>query len=174
MLHNFNARLLFKIITALGAVLIIAAILIYLGADIAGKSDFISKILSENSARNKAVNDLVKIKESAKGSEAMFDKLNNALPEKDDLFLVLREISATAKQFNLGFTAPRFGAEIPPSEMEPGRIIFAMTAQGDYNNLIGFIKELETNKRFLNLTSADIIRQGVRYNAVLSGELYFK
>ncbi len=175
MIQSFKKRLMFEIAISLMVIAVIAVVLVYLGRGISEKSDAIYKIKSDRNANAKIARDFADLTMSSKGTEVMMDKLNNALPTKDDIFEITRDISILAKQYNLGFNPPKFvGLEVNPTDAEQGYIKLEMTAQGGYTGVVRFIKDLETDRFFVKITNIDIVRQGFIYNAIISGELYFK
>jgi len=154
---------------------VIAAVLVYLAKGISEKSDFIYKVKSDRNANAKIARDFADLTISSKGTGVMMDKLNGALPTKDNMFEITRDIGELAKQYNLGFNSPKFiGLEINPTDSEPGYIRLEMTATGGYTGIVRFIKDLETGRFFIKISNIDIVRQGFIYNAIISGELYFK
>src|SRR3989344_8290602 len=172
MQRSFKFRLVSTLSVALGAIVIIVIVVLYLGSDISRKADFISENQSKVLKASNDIGLLTKLKEQEKVADAAFFKLNNALPRRDALFSVSRDIGDMAKNRGLTFGS-KFGEEVAPTKNKPGYIRVEMNTSGSYADIVSFIRDIESSSYFINLTSFDIVRQGSTFSALLNGQVSF-
>ncbi|MBI1839043.1 MAG: hypothetical protein HYR95_01970 [Candidatus Colwellbacteria bacterium] len=172
MSQNFRVRFTTNIVISLGSIIVILAIVLYLGFDIADKSNFISESQSKLLSLVDGATNVARLSEQEKTAAASFAKLNNALPKRDSLFSVSRDLGSLARQNGLSFGS-KFGEEIPATETKPGLIKIEMVAQGGDRDLIQFVKNLEDSNYFINIINLDIIRQGARFSSIINAQVFF-
>lgn len=172
MQRSFKFCLTSSLSIALGILLVIVIVIVYLGFDIEAKANFISDAQVKLFTRAVNISNLTKLKEQEKAADAAFFKLNNALPKRDALFSVSRDLGDFARNRSLSFGS-KFGEEVAPLEDKPGFIRLDMNVGGSYADLVAFIKDMETSSYFINLLNFDIIRQGTRFSAIINGEVFF-
>jgi len=170
--RSFKFRLISTLSISFGAILIIVVVIAYLGFDVSSKASFISNSQGEILKSSGDIKLLTKLKEQEKIADVAFFKLNNALPKRDSLFSVSRDMSELAKNRGLSFSS-KFGAEISPTENKPGSISMNMNAIGSYTDVVAFTRDVEMSSYFINLVSLDIVRQGPSFNAILNGQVFF-
>jgi len=172
MQRGFKFRLISSLTVVLGVVLIVAVVMVYLAFDISQKAGFISETQAKLFKRVIDISNLTKLKEQERTADAAFFKLNNALPKRDSLFSVSRDLSEFARARGLSFGS-KFGDEVAPKDGAPGFIILEMNTSGNYADLVAFIKDIEASSYFINLLNFDIVRQGTTFSAILNGEVFF-
>jgi len=172
MQRSFKFRLILSLSVILGTLLIIAVVIVYLGFDISTKASFISDTQTQLFKRVADIANLTKLKEQEKAADAALSKLNDALPKRDSLFSVSRDLGDFARARSLSFGS-KFGEESAPGEGTPGFIRLEMNTGGSYADLVAFIKDIEASSYFINLLNFDIVRQGTRFSALLNGEVFF-
>lgn len=148
------------------------AVVLYLGLDIQKKTDAIAGVQGKISLYISQVSDISKLK--SQEAEAQIDllKLNSILPRRDSLFGVSKDLGTFAKIKNLAFGS-KFGEEISSKDDKPGFIKVEMNVEGSYDNIIGFLKYIETGSYFINLSSLDLTRQKEGYIGAINGEIFF-
>lgn len=169
---NFKRQLAFRIGIVLVIVSILIGFIIYFGNDIRNKSNLTFLKRSEITSRLGEIKNLTKLRESAKIGEPLKTRLDKALPKRDYLFSLPREFDKLASDRRLGFNF-KFAEESKPDPNKPSQIKFAMTVQGKYNDILGFITDIETGPYFINLSNLDMIRSDGNFNASLNGEIFF-
>ena len=172
MQKSFKFRLISSLSVTLGTLLIIAVVIVYLGFDISTKAGFISDTQAQLFKRVVDITNLTKLKEQEKAADAALFKLNNALPKRDSLFSVSRDLGDFARARSLSFGS-KFGDEIASKDDKPGFIRLEMNTGGSYADLVSFIKDIEASSYFINLLNFDIVRQGARFSALINGEVFF-
>ncbi|HZX00860.1 MAG TPA: hypothetical protein VFE87_00455 [Candidatus Paceibacterota bacterium] len=172
-MHNtFRSRLIYGLSITGGIVIFIMAVVLYLGLDIREKTDVIAQAQGEILSRISQVSDLGKLKGQEKEAQVALLKLNSALPQRDSLFGVSRDLGVFAETRNLAFGS-KFGEEVAPKDGKPGFIKVEMNIAGSYDNIIGFLKDIETSSYFINPFSLDLTKQGVGYTGVINSEIFF-
>lgn len=172
MQRSFKFRIIFNLSLIIGSLLIIAIVVIYLGFDISDKADFIYETQTKLFKRVIGISNLTKLKEQEKVADVALFKLNSALPNRDTLFSVNRDVGDFARSRSLSFGS-KFGEEVSPKDDKPGFIRLEMNTSGTYPDLVAFIKDTEASNYFINLLSFDIVRQETKFNAILNSELFF-
>ncbi len=172
MQRSFKFRLFSNLSFTLGIISIIAIAVFYLGFDISNKANLIGETRAKLFRRVVDITNLGKLKEQEKTAETALLKLNGVLPRRDSLFAVSRDFNDFARARGLSFGS-KFGEEIAPKDEKPGFIRLEMNVTGDYTNIISFIKDIEASNYFVNLLNFEIVSQGVRFNAILNGEVFF-
>ncbi|MDP3697169.1 MAG: type 4a pilus biogenesis protein PilO [Candidatus Taylorbacteria bacterium] len=172
MQRSFKFRLVSNLSFALGIISTIAIAVFYLGFDISSKANVIHETRAKLFSRVVGITNLGKLKEQEKIAESAFLKLNSVLPKRDSLFAVSRDLNDFARVRGLSFGS-KFGEEIAPKDGKPGFIRLEMNVTGNYTNIISFIKDVEASDYFVNLLNFEIVSQGVRFNAIINGEVFF-
>lgn len=172
MQRSFKLRFISNLSVILGALIIIAVVVVYLGFNISLKASLISDTQERLFERVIDIDNFTKLKEQEKAADAALFKLNNALPKRDSLFSVSRDLNNFARTRNLSFGS-KFGEETASKDNKPGFIRLDMNVGGNYADLVAFIKDIEKSSYFINLLNFDIVRQGERFSALINTEVFF-
>lgn len=148
------------------------AVVLYLGLDVQKKADTIAEAQGQILAHISQVSDLSKLKSQEREAQIDLLKLNSALPQRDSLFGVSKDLGTFARARNLTFGS-KFGEEVAPKDGKPGFIRVEMNVAGSYDNIIGFLKDIETSSYFINPFSLDLTQQGAGYTGVINSEIFF-
>lgn len=103
----------------------------------------------------------------------------NAVPKSAEVPLLSAQIASLAKKHSINLTTYRV-AEVQLVNNKPlkktSSFIFTLQAQGDYNNMLTFSKELANISRLVTVESMEIGRDQKTDNLVLTlrGRQYFK
>ena len=162
-----------KISLAVGILLVIVAGIFVVAYDISAKAQYILKTRTELNSRLDAINQLALLKVSSAEAKPFVDKLNRALPPEDLLLTISGDMENAARRYNLGYTFKFVGAKRDISENLKA-IDFQITAQGDYQSVRSFMRDMETLPYFISLLDADITAQRTNvYNSAIRGVIYF-
>ena len=171
MTRNAKSRLTFNIAIALGISVLLLAALFLVGRDIQTKASGIKTAKSDLKTRVQQLNDLARLREEAREAQPNLMKLEAAIPNRDELFSVRRELEQLAVRNNLA-TAFTFGGE-NPGENNLENINFELKLQGGDFNIRSFVNEVERNYPFVKIMSLDMIRQENDFSAVVKGQISF-
>jgi Tfp pilus assembly protein PilO len=102
-----------------------------------------------------------------------------AVPQNADISLLSAQISALAQKHTLQVTAYRVDAvqlAINPKNPKVQSFVFTLQAQGNYNDMMAFTKELAQLSRLVTIESMEIGRDSQTNALVLTvqGRTYFK
>lgn len=172
MQDNFRSKLIYSLSITGGIIVFILAVTLYLGLDIGKKADAIVGAQGETVSRISSVNDFNKLKSQEKEAQADLLKLNSALPKRDSLFEVSKDLGVFAQSRNLSF-GYKFGEEVGSKGGNPGFIRVEMNISGSYENIIGFLKDIESSKYFINPSSLDLTQQNVGYTGIINSQIFF-
>ena len=155
MYNTFGSRLIYSLSITGGIVVFTVAVVLYLGIDIQKKVSAISEVHGEILFNISQVSDLSKLKGQEMEAQVALLKLNSALPQRDSLFGVSKDLGTFADARNLAFGS-KFGEEIAPKDGNPGFIRVEMNVAGSYDDIIAFLKDIETSSYFINPFSLDL------------------
>ena len=171
---SFKRRLIKQLIIAFASIALIVAIIIGLNIDINKRAKSIEEKKREALMQTQAMLILSDLKKEAVLARADYMLLETALPNRDQLIALPRELEQLAKRLSvdLGFS---FGNETASTESQPGSIRFTMSLGGTIEGLLDFLKAFETNKYFINLSSVDLAkRENNRYSLGTTGEIFIR
>jgi len=151
----------------LAAIILLSGRISFLRSSIAGAR-------RELNLNNQKVISLADLKKDSKIAESYFGILNRALPKKEELYLFKQEVFRLGEISGLGRPGFTFGGETASTEDAPGKVRFAVTADGEYVKIFAFMKSLEKTSYFTNLTNFDIIQRNGKFNGQLGGEVFFR
>lgn len=158
-----------------GSFIAFAAAIWQIGIQLSTQTSEIVRSRNLIAERAVAVAQLSELKRAAPEIAPYENTVNVLLPDQDQLFDFPRYLDSLSKirSVNISFSFQN----IHPSEgTAPGFAAFAMTANGSRENLIGFIKELESpSARFLvAIQSVSLSRSGTSYQANIPGRVFIK
>lgn len=169
---TLKSSLIYNLSITGGIVVFILVIVLYLGLDVQKKADAIAKAQKETLFHISQVSDLGKLKNQEKEAQVDFLKLNSALPKRDSLFEVNKNLGVFAEARSLAFGS-KFGEEVDSYDGNPGFIRVEMNVSGSYDNILGFLKDIETSRYFINPFGLDLTRQGAGYTGVINSKILF-
>ena len=169
---SFKRRLIKQFVFALASIALVIVIIIVLNFDINKRVLRIEQKKSETLMQTQAMLILGDLKKEAVQARLDAALLESALPTRDQLISLPRELEQLAKSHgvDLGFS---FGSETASAGSQPGSIRFTMSLGGTLDGLLDFLKAFEGNKYFINLSSVDLSkRENSRYTLGTSGEIF--
>ena len=124
-------------------------------------------------SRVASVESIALLRQDSEKAESAANVINNALPTKDGIIGFSREMDRLAKENNvqLGFS---FTSETEAAPDQLGSIGFTATTQSSYQSLTKFLKALETSRFIINVQSADTVRSGELFNAIIKGTVTYR
>ncbi len=174
-LQGFKKKLLTHVGIALAIIGLLALFIVLLNGDINKRVVAIQTAKDETVLRAQTIELLTGANSDLKKADALLANLQNLLPNKDQLINFPRELETTAKQYavDVGFS---FGPESVAKDNLPGSISFTMTAAGDFDNIVDFLKSVEQHKYLISLDSIDVHRSGKDnvFSLLTSGLIYTK
>jgi len=165
---DFKQEFIKKLLIALLALTVPLGGLIFSGWDVNRRAEEIKKQRQELADRSAELSLFAQLQSQATKAESYFGILENILPGRDQLFDFPREMEKLANQEGLGFGFT-FGGEAPPSADQPGRMSFAIVAQGSLLKIFRFIKAIENSRFLVNFQNFDFSGSAVN----ISGEVLF-
>ena len=153
------------------AVIILAAFILLIGADISKRADTINNQKQELAVRLGAVESLVSLRAGADRADRLFKALQDILPAKDQLLDLRKQLEFFARnnQLGLGFS---FENEIPATDAAPGSNNFTMSGDGAYSNFINFLKAIEKSKYFVAFNFFDLNFKDRDSQIIIKGKVF--
>jgi len=99
-------------------------------------------------------------------AESKQKTLDNALPKKDELFSFPNQIAKISAEKAVG-TNFSFGRE------DVGQIGYNLTIQGSYASIFEFIKVIENDIPFMNISLFNLTLNDNEYGVNLNGNVFF-
>lgn len=159
----------------IGVVLVATVIsLLLLRRDILGRVTTFTEERNKFIFRTEGIKSLASLREETVRGREYFNSLASLLPKEEDLFSFTRALDrfAKARNVNLNFA---FGTENPAVGSIAPSISFKIIVDGNYDNILKFLRDMEGEKLLIKLTNIDIVRGGGNnYNARISGQIFTK
>lgn len=172
-MNNFYKNLLKRNTFYLLGILALAALLFFIYTNI---QDSVLKISQERSAlvsKSNALSSLASLRGEFEKAKPYFSLLENILPPRDQLLVFSKELEGLAKKNNLnfGFT---YGEEKLSTDKEPGYIAFRISVTGGYAGLTNFLKSLEIERYFIDISTVDASKKGDDFSAIINGKVFVR
>lgn len=171
---SFRKKLLIRLGAALAIILGLLTFIMVLNSDLNKRLSRLNDYKAELQSREAAIGLLTQLKSDAERAEPFFSVLKNSLPSRDDLVLFPRELERFAKQYEVDFGFS-FGEEAVGSASSPSAVKFTIVLEGQYDNLLAFLKAVEQSRYYIRLSSIDISRKEEgKFGLISSGEVYIR
>lgn len=167
-----KSRLTVSILIALGIIVVLLGALFLISRDVGIQALNIKSAKNDLKTRSQQLNDLARLREEAKLARPDLVKLEEAIPVRDELFSVRREMEQLAGSYSLAVNFA-FGNE-NPKENSLASINFDIKLVGGDFNIRSFINKIESEHPFIKITSLDMVRQENNFSANLKGRILFK
>lgn len=169
--RSAKSRLKINIAVALGILMVLSFALFLVSRDAQTEASNIRTTKSDLKTRIQQLNDLARLREEAKTARPNLAKLEAAIPNKDELFSVRRDLEQLAGKNNLAanFT---FGGE-GQKENGLGIINFELKLQGGDFSIRSFVDEIESSYPFVRVATLDMVRQENNFSAIMKGQILF-
>lgn len=117
--------------------------------------------------------ELISLKKDSEMAAAYNLVIKNALPFKDDLFTfkTILEQLARKRSLHFGFT---FGADVPGDEKNLGVVHFTISTDGNFNNNLNYLKDVENSGYILAIERAKSLGGTDNANGRIDGRVYFQ
>ena len=167
MLNKLKSSYITNITIAVVTVIVIAILLVVIGADTKKIAEDVIVTKSELKTEIEQINILAQLRDEAKVADQKFATLENILPKKDDLFSFPAKMEELAKSKGLLSTFS-FGAE------SEGSIQYSFVVQnGTFEEIFRFVKTIEEDQIFMSINRLDMVLGGEGYNGTINGVLFF-
>ncbi|MDD4931547.1 MAG: type 4a pilus biogenesis protein PilO [Candidatus Colwellbacteria bacterium] len=173
---DFQRKLLIRLGITAAIMAVVFGFIIYVMGDMTSVATSIKEIRSAFNIKSQAIGNLAGLQKDAEEARVGSSILQNTLPNRESLFVFTDEINRLARARNL-VPVVNFTEEVQGTETAPGKIGFSANIAGDYEQLIDFMKALESSRYFTSIESFEMISQGSNttgYQAVIVGEVFFK
>ncbi len=169
--RNAKSRLTINIAVALGISIVLLSALLLVSRDVQTEASNIKTAKSDLKTRVQQLNDLARLREEIKTARPNLVKLETAIPNKDELFSVRRELEQLAVRNNLTENFS-FGSE-GQKENNLGSINFELKLKGSDFSIRSFVDDVESSYPFVKITTLDMVRQGNDFSATMKGQILF-
>ena len=168
---NFRKRLLIIVGVPLGVSLVLTIILFFIGLDINKRVAQINQLRTDLLFRTQLAETLAALRKDSQQAQNYITELENILPNRDQLVSFPRDLSNIAKSNKIDLNSS-LGQESPGSIKNLRQTEFTMTGQGSFDDLINFMKFLETARYFINLKTLDFTRQDPNFRILITGGVF--
>lgn len=120
---------------------------------------------------------LADLKNSAKSAEDYQKVMDTILPDQNKLFDFPRWIDNLASNYSITDRFSFQGNQTPSQGSTPGYVGFSVDITGSMQNIVSFMKSLETTQgsQFLvTIDSFDLNQASDKYHVILNGKVFFK
>jgi Tfp pilus assembly protein PilO len=168
---NFKKHLTISIGIFLGAAFILMISLFFLNFDIKNRANRIKTLRQELNTYLQSIANLASLRQDFSKAQSYFASLDMILPTRDRLVNFPKDINLIARQNKIDLSL-NFGQETLKTANEPGKTGFTISAQGTLDNLLNFLKNLENSLYLTNLTMLDFTREGDKFKALITGQVF--
>ncbi len=175
-MNVFRKKLLINLGINAGIILILGGALFFIINDLRAVGESIETEETALAAQVRIMQNLSTLKQESERADIVMNKLRNALPTRELLFVFSEDITRLARDNNLSpsFT---FGEETVSDEANvPSKIVFTITVTGAKQSVLSFLNALENSRYFTRITRLEMFAHGDNiavYQATLSGEIFF-
>ncbi|HDH07564.1 MAG TPA: hypothetical protein ENG89_00905 [Candidatus Moranbacteria bacterium] len=169
---TFRKKILLNIGISFGIVVLLGVALFFLSSIVEDKAEQIRKAKEELSFRSQVSESIALLRNESGQVEPYLDDLENILITKDNLVNFSQDLKTIAQQNQISLNLS-FGTETPKTKNELGKINFTITIDGDFDNLIKFLKDLENSKYFVKLDKLDLTKKGGGLKIILKGVIFY-
>jgi len=156
--------------------LVFAAILYFLSRDLQFQAE---KIVADRALINRraaVLGALADLKRDAPQADVYKRAMDKLLVSQDQLLDFSRWLDGLARVRQIGLNFSFRGSQVAPQGDAPGYIAFSLDLAGKLNNLVEFLKDLESlSPRFLvGLDGVDLTGDGSSYRILSQGKVFFR
>lgn len=149
-----------------------AAIFVFLSFDIAGKTDRIKNLRKEIASYYRANENLAVLRSDLESVQPYLPGIDTFLLNKDQLIGFPRDLKSLASQFQID--AVSNFSETGKEEAGDIRWIgVKVSADGEMNNLIEFLKALENSRYSVGFNNLDFSKAAKGFKATLNGKIFY-
>lgn len=161
-MDNFRKKLIVEL-SILGVVILLAAILLgILGRAITATADRGLALRRELTMKEAAIGSLAKLKADAVRAASLKPRLDALVPPKDWFINFSNDIAALGRANKVAARAALTG-EAEETDTVPAGFWFEITASSEYDQLLAFLRALETHTPLMRFVNVDLVR-GERAN----------
>lgn len=166
MVHKPKNSVMLQIVITAGLSVAIIFLLTIVGIDTKNVAERVIETKTEINTQIKQSEEITRLREEAARAEDKQKVLENVLPKKDELFSFPKELTAigTKEAVETNFS---FGNE------GGGQIGYNLVTRGSYTNITDFIRILENDIPFMNISSFNLVFGGGEYSVNLNGNVFF-
>lgn len=176
MQNGFRKRILLGIGIILSTLVIFLAALNWLSSDVAARSKDLAATRRLVAERGQLIDVLASLKRNSAEVDSYRQQIESLLPAKEELINFPRWLDGLARASRIGLNFNFEGATTPPQPESAGATGFSLIADGSYDNLVIFFREVETKSRqfLLSLDGFDLNRTSDGYRVSTHGRVFFK
>lgn len=170
---HFRKLLLKNVVVYLAVALILVIFLLFIQSDINNKA---TKIIQQRQVlfvKSQAIDSLVALRSQSQEVQSYNSLLDNILPSDDHAIDFSKDLASFAKKDNLGFGF-NFGDQTPSAAGSPGWINFNSVLQGPMDSFDDFLKNIESSRYFVNLSSLDLTKKNSNFEISINGKLFLR
>ena len=168
---GFKQQLLIVLAIYLGLIVLLGAVLIWIGNDISKKAGNINQLQNEISLKTKANESLAVLRQDSAKAQSYEAALNNTLPSRDQLLGLRRELENMASQSKIDFSI-NLGKE-EPQGAQGGAIGIGAVMAGGFEQVSNFLKTLENSRYLLKFDNFDLTREEGKFRMRLNGQVFY-
>ncbi|RJP45810.1 hypothetical protein C4587_00240 [Candidatus Parcubacteria bacterium] len=176
MRNDFTRQVLLRVSAIAAIILFFGGLLFWLSDRLEARADDIAIERALEQRRVRAFELLAVLKRQSPEADSYRRTIESLVPPKDQLFDFPRWIEGLARTRNLEFDFGFQGEEIPPTDAALGYVGFALGAEGGFQDLVEFLKDVEERApRFLvEIRSMTLEEGGGSYRFSGNGRVFFK
>lgn len=168
---DFKKHLLIIIGIPAGICALIIVAIIFIGFDIGNKAKETNEKRLTFLSQLAIADSLVSLKKDSEQIKGYYAILENIVPQRDRLVLFPKDLSAIGKQSNLDIKIT-LGQGTSVGTTNLWLTNFKMAGNGNFENLMNFIKTLNNGQYLINLKSLDFTKENSNFKTLIEGQVF--
>lgn len=168
---NFKKKLFLAIIIPLAIIFIAILVILFLSKDIDKKIQERNLIRTQVSYWREAIDSIAVLQGDYKKAEPYFTAVQKIISSQDELIGFSSEIASVGARHNVGATAS-LGKENVDDKSGLRKTPALIVASGKSADIIGFMKDVEASRFFIQINSLDISRSEENFRVSLTGSVF--
>jgi Tfp pilus assembly protein PilO len=176
MQDNFRRESWISIAVIVGSLLVYGGLVWWFDRDLEAKAKDVALSRSLINQRAKSIEVLANLKRNSREVESRQEIMAQLIPVREELLNFPRWLEGIARLHGVAMVFSFDPGTTPPQGDRPGHENFRLTANGSYEELERFFRDIEqqSSRFLLSLNSFDLVRTESDYRATVLGRVYYR
>jgi len=176
MKNHFNRYVCVSFGIISGAFIVAVAAFYFLAADISSRASVVSANRAQIAKQNNSLASFAEIKQDSDEASKYKAAMDKLLPAQDELINYPKWLQNVAATYNITADFSFTANTVPAAAASPGTVGFSLTVEGENNNLVSFLKNIESQAPgfLLSFDSFNLTKNGDDTKIVTGGNMFFR
>ncbi|KKQ23053.1 hypothetical protein A2999_01870 [Candidatus Wolfebacteria bacterium RIFCSPLOWO2_01_FULL_38_11] len=164
-------QLIIIISIAASVIFILSGALVYLKINISKKTDKITELRNELEINSQMSESFSLLYADINNVNPYLEKIDSALPSKDRLIKFSNDMKLLAASSSINYFSEFSGDGVDNSGLK--WIGLKMSLEGDYDNIINFLRLLENSQYSVKLNVLDFVGKDNKFKLIMDGKVFY-